>query len=846
MKLDLTILPHTVYLLCGPTMCGKSTFAWELHDLVKAMGLRAAVVSSDQAREHYLSLSQFRRDDEEERGDDRHSTGMLAVSRQAFESLFIEYKNLVSYPVNCEVIVVDTTGFNEGFRKDICKVAKENNYRVELVTFEYKTREEYLPHDDYSTEDEKVLSQRKERDKIILQSLDTYRKRILPNLPARDYDARIRVKTRTSLRDNFDRLVKLDEVDFPNLDYLNCHVETDKFAVIGDSHECVEELSKLITQLEETHPGIAIIYIGDFLDKGGNTTAMVNYMYKRVVEGTDLLLQGNHENYSDKRFSGQITEIDKEMEAKNFSAVAVFDKEPETLATFKKIYAKASPFLIVSSVKNKSAKPVVLTHAPCEDRFIGKFSTFALRNQRNYRQTDRTVPWIKELEWLYNSADTIFPTHVFGHVTHKVTKPGGHKFKNKIFLDTGCVYGNELTAAIFNEGELVNFMSVKSTKPEQPEKMALDLGYPPKQPKPFDISDYDLDPKDLRLLKQIEENGIKYISGTMAPAPSIYGESVADIEPLQAAFDYYASKGVTQLVLQKKYMGSRAQLYLFKDAPEKTFLVTRNGWKIRGVDKKTAEEFEQFLAKLYGQFKYLFDGDATRVILDGELLPWRALGAGLIDGTFTNYEKLVQEELRALASDTGFAALKEFSEKVNLNQKIDDLNKFRTSLDNFTKDTPLEYKAFDVLDTDDFSQRTRLSDTMACFNEVNPDKSLYVDTTNEIMRKQGQAFFDEVTTKEGMEGVVVKPQKKDHDLPGVPPYMKVRSTEYLRIVYGYEYTSRLEKLCRQKNISGKVSTSIREHRQAMDLLTADGDKRKELIVRLIGDIKSEKSLDPRL
>lgn len=827
MTISLTVRPHTVYLLCGPTMCGKSTFAEKLVKLAYDLGLSCKLISSDAYRTDLVAQSSLLGNDPVVTGDSRHTDAMMATSHQAFELLYSEFRQAVSYPINSEIVIVDTTGFNEVFRKDIVRIGRDHSYRVELVTFEYKSRADYIPEE---VDDETKI--------IINSNRDRYNKRILPHLYSRDYDGRIRIKTRAGWDEDFEVLVEQNEGIW---EYNSLYRNEELFAVIGDSHECVTELKEMISQLESKYPGIQLIHVGDYLDKGGNTAEMVDFMYDRVVLGKDWLITANHENYAYKRFTNQISNIDLEMEAQNFSSVAVLEKNSQLVKLFMEIHAMSVPFLALFSANCSDSKPIIITHAPCSNKHLAKYNSFAIGEQRNYRSKDRTQPWSKELDWFYKEADTLHPLHVFGHVAHKVTRPGGHKYKNKLFLDTGCVYGNKLSAAVFENSVLKEIVEVQSSKPVRDEKLALDLGYPPVEIKPFSMEDYDLEWRDVRLLDQIEEHGIKYISGTMSPAPSTDDE----IEPLQACFNYYKSKGVTRLIMQPKYMGSRCQTYLFKDAPEKTFQVSRGGWRIKKLENRTDEEYQQFLKDVYNQYKYLFThSDSTWGILDGELLPWTALGAGLIDKAFTPYYELIRDELLILGQDAGLAALPDLSEKLDIAGKIIDLAAFNAILAEFTQDTAPSFKAFDVLDIDG-AYKELIDDNVYTFTLVNSDEHVAVNLETEEGVEEAFAFYKNLTVNKKMEGVVVKPI--DKKLPqGAPPYMKVRSPEYLRLVYGYNYPSRLGPLCRQKNISGKVQLSIREYESAMKMLTAESDERKELIVKMIGNMKQEKFLDPRL
>jgi protein phosphatase len=89
---------------------------------------------------------------------------------------------------------------------------------------------------------------------------------------------------------------------------------------------------------------------------------------------------------------------------------------------------------------------------------------------------------------------------------------------------------------------------------------------------------------------------------------------------------------------------------------------------------------------------------------------------------------------------------------------------------------------------------------------------LVVDVTDGASREQGITWWEELTGRGG-EGMVVKP--RDVIAPGrrgiVQPAVKCRGREYLRIIYGPEYTTpeNLERL-RSRGLGAKRSLALRE------------------------------------
>jgi hypothetical protein len=135
--------------------------------------------------------------------------------------------------------------------------------------------------------------------------------------------------------------------------------------------------------------------------------------------------------------------------------------------------------------------------------------------------------------------------------------------------------------------------------------------------KEIDLS--QLEPREFGRMKWMAKNKVNYVSGTMSPA-----DKKGDVlESLQWALEYYKGKGYDEVMLQKKYMGSRCNLYIHEDL-DKCYAVSRNGFLIRPdrIDLK-----EVFCSN---RFRYMFQKEnkihnVEYIVLDGELMPWSVL-----------------------------------------------------------------------------------------------------------------------------------------------------------------------------------------------------------------------------
>ncbi len=846
-SINVQIVPHSVYVLCGPTMSGKTTFAKSLCANADVWGLSHVTLSSDDERDSMTDASAFV--NTAVVGSHRHSPGRMTVSQGAFEVLMAKLKAHLAFPVSTEVIVVDTTGFDIRFRTQIVEMAKQARYKTVLVTFEYKARADYLGKEFEALGPDEA--------RVVSDSVDRFRRKILPDLKAVMFDQRLRVdsKHKTKLvRMNYKGHPQEGEIDSYSTYFHTYKTREGKeefarpFVVISDVHECVEEAKQLVAEIEAAYPKAQIVWLGDYLDKGNNTLEIIDFIYDRTVEGTDVIIQANHENYVIKRLEKKIDPAPDEVEKENFQSVFRLQGHDESFQKVKDIWDVSIPFLVIHGTK--TCLPVFITHAPCSMKDLGKVLPQSLLNQRNYRPKDRLKDVKEDLEWLYKESDGRMPLHIFGHVTHFSADFKGMVFKNRVFLDTGCVYGGSLSAVVIENGRIVRHMSVKSTGNRTSKDVALipqRLGFPVVT-KGFNEHDYELTSVDYRLLRKMEAQDVRYISGTMAPGPSTNDE----IEPMAAALEWLAKQGVTKVAVQPKYMGSRCQLYLYAGKPEQTKMVSRSGWVISKLVDTTPEEFEAFKLAQYERFTKLTElmGD---MILDGELTPWRAMASSMIDHEFKAYSKVARDEVTALMEDEGLKELPGLFEKLELQERLENLDKFDKTLERYARKEPLAYNPFDLLWAEKPDKEYEGAENAWKLDSLTTEVLIpTINPTNTNHIEGLTKHFAEITAENGWEGVVLKPVERVEAQQGeevkyLIPAMKVRSPDYLRLVYGYDYTLRLPALCRQKNISGKIQVGIKEDQLAKKMLHASTpEERHEYAVRMIGTMRQEKTLDPRL
>ncbi|MBP2000823.1 putative kinase [Paenibacillus shirakamiensis] len=854
---------HTIFMLIGSTECGKTTFAKEVlmpqlafRDADTSMRSNVQYLSSDQIRQDLLGFEY-----------DKYDQVMLEASEQAFHILFERLKMATRFPVHAEFIVVDTTGLSDEFRSQVRNVAHMHNYNVEVILFDYRNREDY-----YASDRSK---------KLITSHLQRLKKDVLGSLSREGYTKihRIRAKDFYDVPEgkrNANYKVVIENLD----EYLSTILpHNSKYIIVGDVHECIDDLQGLLRsygfiiedhKLEATDRvrDTKIILAGDWIDKGQHTKEIIEFIYENQQHF--LLVIGNHENFVYKYMKGEVSGVDAELLDHYFNSTQVLANDDALLEKFNHLYLNSKPFY---KYQGSSSSSYYVTHAPCQNKYIGKLDSHSARHQRNFRiNHEESVEG--QLGFLKEEAVKNHPYHIFGHIAAK------HAFRihNKIHIDTGSVLGNSLSSVMITYKPIVR--SYKSVEGRMNEKLPA-LFHEQRK-----VTLQELGDEELRRLHYVSKNQVNFISGTMSPADK--DEDTHELESLKQGLNYFAQRGVNQVVLQPKYMGSRANLYLHKDR-DQCFAVSRNGYKITHID------LHEIYTKLLHRFgEYMEQNKVSMLILDGELLPWKALGEGLIEKQFKPIEKALESEFQFLqqqgfdqalgklmadyeASDferdqfhTNKSALHEkygsyvyqnykhlhdiIQKYVPLEEHVAAYETYKKQLDIYAEDGELEYKPFNILKMiyEHGEERIPNEPTSELCHILMEDEWMKLDLTEEESYAQAAEYFSKLTVDQHMEGVVIKPEVVN--LKTVP-YMKVRNPEYLSIIYGYDYRlpHKYTKLLKQKNIQSKLRTSLNEYRLGQQMLAVKWEDispehtaYKEVVANLLFEVSREKEIDPRL
>lgn len=860
--MELVTNVHTIYMMIGPTECGKTTFAKEVlmpklrGDASGAMQMNVQYLSSDSMRQEILGHDY-----------DKYDQVMLEASAQAFNLLFTKLDMVTSFPVNAEFVILDTTGLAEDFRAKVREIADRNHYHVEVILFDYRKREDY-----YASERSK---------RLITNHMNRLKKDVLGSLAREGYANIHRVRSKDFYwLEQGAANPEYRVIVHNRREYAATFLPNErKYMIVGDVHECIHDLQGLLRSCgyriedgklsaTERVQDTDIILVGDWIDKGKATKATIDFLYDNREHFWFVL--GNHENFVYKYLQGEVSGVDQELVRTYFDSIQVLMGDRELLDRFNHLVSLSQPFY---QYRSPHAPSFYVTHAPCRNKYIGKLDVKAVRRQRNFR-IDRDDPLEEQLRFIQEEVVSNQPYHIFGHVAAKTA----FRIKNKIHVDTGSVHGNRLTAVSISYKPFFKSHSAKQAIIEDELPTLFEV-----QRK---VSLQELNDEEVRRLHYCTRNQINFISGTMSPSDK--DVDAHELESLKRGLDYFAEHQVEKVVLQPKYMGSRCNIYLYRDV-EQCYAVSRNGYRVKQVD--LTDVYEQLLHRFR---TYMEENQIAMLLLDGELLPWRAMGEGLIERQFKPIAAALESELEFL-QEQGFESAwgklvetyrsTEFekdqyhmskavlSEKygshiyqsykhvhdaikthVPLCEHEDAYETYQKQLELYAEDGELEYKPFGLLKVIDKSGEERIptENTSAIFSFLSDDEYVIVDLTQPDYVEQAEHYFSKLTTEKHMEGVVMKPEIT---INNAVPYMKVRNADYLSLVYGYDYQfpHKYEKLIKQKNVRQKLKTSLGEYRLGQQMLavklneiTPQHAKYKEVVANLLFEVGREKEIDPRL
>lgn len=386
----------------------------------------------------------------------------------------------------------------------------------------------------------------------------------------------------------------------------------------------------------------------------------------------------------------------------------------------------------------------------------------------------------------------------------------------------------------------------------------------------------------------IDPRLLPYLPPTMAPTAT---SSVAGyLEHPEEAFAQYAADGVARVVCEEKHMGSRAVALVCRDADAARArfgdggtsrssgaesgggptgsLYTRTGRPFFD-DATVAEAVLDRLRAAIGEAGLWDELSTDWLLLDAELMPWSLKASGLLRSQYAAVGAASGAVFPgALAALEGAAArgVEVAGLLARQRERSADAAAFTDAYRRYCWTTDgldgVRLAPFQILAAQGRSLASLPHDEQLALIDrlvehdttglLHTTRRLYVDTGDPESVAAGVDWWLEMTGRGG-EGMVVKPVGalvRDPRGRLVQPGIKCRGREYLRIIYGPEYT-RPDNLTRLRGRfpGHKRSLAIREYALGLEALDrlADGEPLWRVHEAVFGVLALESEpVDPRL
>ena len=808
--MTLTIPELSLVVLIGPSGCGKSTFA-------RRHFKPTEVLSSDAFR---ALVS----DDENDQ----------SATEDAFAALhFVGGRRLAK----ARLTVIDATNVQPEARKPLVALAREYHVLPVAIVFD-------LP--------ERVCHERNRS-----RADRNFGPHVIRNQRSQMHRS-LRGLGREGFR-HVHVLKSQDEVDAAVIErqplWNNRKQDHGPFDIVGDVHGCCDELEELLRLLgyvvDEAgawrHPdGRRPVFLGDLVDRGPRIVDTLKTVMAMVRAGVALCVPGNHDIKLKRRLEGRDVSVAHGLD---LTLVELEQETPE----FRQNVRDFIDSLVSHYVFDEGG--LVVAHAGMKEemqgRGSGKVRDFALFGETTGETDAFGLPvrynWAAE----YRGRATV----VYGHTP----VPDPDWLNRTINIDTGCVFGGRLTALRWPEKELVSVPARRAyADPVRPLAPATAPALTAQQAQDDLLDIEDVSGKRLittRLHRTVtirEENGaaalevmsrfaanpkwLIYLPPTMSPTETAKADGL--LEHPAEAFSHYRAHGVSTVVVEQKHMGSRAVVIVCRNRDvarerfgileeEEGICYTRTGRRFF-EDRALEQELVVTVRDALDRSGFWDRLNTNWVCLDCELMPWSAKALELVRQQYA----AVGAAARVSLSEATCALEQTAQRGVDVAGLLARQRLRQDLADRFAQ--AYRHYCWPVESLRDI--RLAPFHMMATEGAVHVDKDhvWHMDTIGSFVDGQDGLLMttpyhvvdladvrSETSaidwwmslTESGGEGAVVKP--KSFVATGsrglLQPAIKCRGREYLRIIYGPEYTlpEHLSRL-RERGLSAKRSLALRE------------------------------------
>lgn len=668
------------------------------------------------------------------------------------------------------------------------------------------------------------------------------------------------------------------------------------FDIIGDIHGCFDELTDLLTRLgydldpyasgeallSARHPeGRRVYFVGDITDRGPRNVDCLRLVMGMCAEGSGHCVMGNHD-----------FKLSKWLKGRDVKQTHGLDQTVAELSACSEVFRKQVNDFIYDLRSHAwlAGGRLVVAHAGLKAEMHGRGSA-AVRSFAMFGETTGEVDEFGlpvRLEWAreYRGEADV----VYGHTPTREAE----WLNSTLCIDTGCVFGGKLTALRWPERETVSIPAARQySEPAKPldhgtgrtaqqdhDRLLYFDDYARKQRIEMRLGGTVMIPEEnalaaLEVMSRfaVDPRWLIYLPPTMAACPT--APEGPFLERPEQALDFYATRGVTDLVVEEKHMGSRALIVVVRDADAAAarfgvedgkagVIYTRTGRAFFNDEALEAAVVAR-IGRAVGKAGLWDQLETDWLLLDAELMPWSAKAQELLRKQYyptvaaarTSAEILI-EALDATTGVEGLEGLRAPAETRRTNalamgRTIEGYCWDASSIEDY-RIAPFHILAAEGRVLTDRPHHWHM-ETLAALCVTDPILRTTgwrrIDPSSETDRKAVIDWWLDHTGSGG-EGMVFKPNsfvvRGNKGL--IQPAMKIRGRDYLRIIYGpdYDLPENIERL-RKRGLMRKFSLADREFRLGLEGLNRFVERKPlrqvhECALGVLG-LESE-PVDPRL
>lgn len=646
------------------------------------------------------------------------------------------------------------------------------------------------------------------------------------------------------------------------------------FDIIGDVHGCFDETLELLDKLGYrvnekdgfyfgkgygiSHPqGRKIIFVGDLVDRGPGIVPVLRLAMGAMDTGTGYCVPGNHDMKLVRKLKGKNVQI-------KYGLAESLEQLRSESAQFREQAVEFLQSLVAHYVLDDGK--LVVAHGGMKEKFQGRSSnrirSFALYGATT-GETDQFGLPIR-LNWAADYKGKAIV--VYGHTP----VPRAEWLNNTINVDTGCVFGGALTALRYPEKELVSVPAKQEyappARPLQPSNDSNRLSLQQRFDELLDINELTgkqvistalrghISIREYQTAAALEEinrfavdpRWLIYLPPTMSPTSTTKLKGYLEFP--HEVFQYYLSRGVEEVICEEKHMGARMVMILCK-TPEtavKRFGVTAGGSGI--CYTRTGRIFfddRQLQEQILDRTRKAIDGaglweslETDWLCLDTEFMPWSYRSLDLARYQYGGIGGAAAAALAETRSSLEQTAGRDIDvgqllERTQIRQDM--ARRFIGAYRHYCRDVSaiddMKIAPFHIMAAENrvFHDKPHSWHLETIDRLSDEDPRLFqrterrvVNLSNEKEIKDTFDWWHDKTDNQGWEGIVVKPLSftARHRDELVQPAIKCRGKEFLRLVYGPEYTfgENLKQL-RKRGLYLKRSLATRQFALGIEALS---------------------------